>query len=155
MGQAHTFTARLEWSGASAGSTANYNSYKRSHQVHFPGRASIEMSAAPQYLGDGDRLNPEELFVAAISSCQMLTYLALAARAGIEVLAYADESEGTLAMQEWKMRMTRVILKPEIVVAEGTDPKKALDLFKKAHENCFIANSATTEVILHPKIILK
>lgn len=148
------FHTRLEWSEVEGQSTLDYESYPRSHQVYCPKKPPIEMSAAPQYQGDPNRLNPEELFTASIASCQMLTYLALASFAGIRVLSYTDEAEGVLAKKERKMQMVRILLRPKIVVAEGTDKEKALALVQKAHAQCFIANSITTEAIIQPNILV-
>jgi len=148
------FHTRLEWAEEAGRSTLDYERYPRSHRVHCPEKPPIEMSAAPQYQGDSNRLNPEELFTASIASCQMLTYLALASFAGIRVLSYTDEAEGILAKKERKMQMVRVILRPRIVVVEGTDKEKALALVQKAHAQCFIANSITTEAIIQPNVVV-
>ncbi|MGH7823205.1 MAG: OsmC family protein, partial [Candidatus Binatia bacterium] len=91
MATKHTFRARLVWQkGASTGGSAG------THRVELEGKQPLEISAAPQFHGDPSRANPEELFLASLASCQMLTYLALAARAGIDVLAYEDPAEATL-----------------------------------------------------------
>lgn len=148
------FHTRLEWVEGKGRTTLDYERYPRSHRVHCPEKPLIEMSAAPQYQGDPDRLNPEELFTASIASCQMLTYLALASFAGIRILSYTDEAEGILAKKERKMQIVRVILRPRIVVGEGTDREKAEALVEKAHTQCFIANSVTTEVNLQPSIVV-
>lgn len=148
------FHTRLEWLEEEGRSTLDYENYPRSHKVSCPKKPPIEMSAAPQYQGDSNRLNPEELFTTSIASCQMLTYLALASFAGIRVLSYTDEAEGVLAKQERKMQMVRVILRPRIVVAGGTDREKALALVQKAHAQCFIANSITAEAIIQPNVIV-
>ncbi|HIE65591.1 MAG: OsmC family protein [Nitrospira sp.] len=148
------FHTRLEWAEGEGRTTLDYESYPRSHRVLCPEKPLIEMSAAPQYQGDPNRLNPEELFTASIASCQMLTYLALASFAGIRVLSYTDEAEGVLAKKERKMQMVRVLLRPRIVVVEGTDKEKALALVQKAHTQCFIANSITTEAIIQPNIVV-
>jgi organic hydroperoxide reductase OsmC/OhrA len=148
------FHTRLEWAEGEGQTTLDYERYPRSHRVHCPEKPPIEMSAAPQYQGDPDRLNPEELFTASIASCQMLTYLALASFSGIRVLSYTDEAEGILAKKERKMQMVRLLLRPRIVVASGTNKEKALELVQKAHAQCFIANSVTTEVILQPSVVM-
>jgi organic hydroperoxide reductase OsmC/OhrA len=116
------------------------------------------MSSAPAFQGDPARHNPEELYVMALSSCQMLTYLAVAGRAGIEVLSYADDAEGILELAaavegRRKMKMTRVTMRPRIRVAAGTDVAAARSLVEKAHAGCFIANSVSCEVVLQPEVI--
>lgn len=152
----HHFTAHLTWrsAGRSAGRPGATGPAAGTHQVAFEGRPPVEVSAAPQYRGDPSRLNPEELFVAAIASCQLLTYLALALRAGVTVLAYEDRPQGTLAIADRKMRMTEVLLRPAITVAADTDPAKARELVEAAHDGCFIANSVACAVRVEPTITL-
>lgn len=150
----HYFHVRLEWTEGTSGSTLDYQAYSRSHEIKCPGKPSVSMSAAPQYLGDPARMNPEELMTMAISSCQMLTYLALAAAAGIRVLAYTDEAEGIMENREGKMWMTHVRLRPKILVPQGTDQEKALSLVEKAHSQCFIANSVKSEIVNQPEIVI-
>jgi organic hydroperoxide reductase OsmC/OhrA len=144
----HTYEARLEWRAGADGGVAG------THRVDFTGRPALEVSAAPQYRGDPTRLNPEELFVAALASCQLLTYLALARGAGVTVQRYEDHAVGTLAIAERKMRMTDVLLRPRITVAAGTDEGKASALVEKAHDGCFIANSVTCAVRVEAQIVI-
>lgn len=147
MGTAHHFEARLSWRAGATGLTAG------NHRIEFTGRPGLELSAAPQYQGDPSCLSPEDLFVASLSSCQMLTYRALAARAGVTVLAYDDHASGTLAIADKKMRMTEVVLRPRITLAGGADAAKALALVDTAHQNCFIASSVACAVRLEPEIV--
>lgn len=81
-----------------------------------------------------------------LSACHMLTYLAEAARAGVRVVAYFDAASGTMQMQQGKMRFTEVSLRPQVVVAAGSDPAQAQGLHERAHEHCFIANSVNFPV---------
>ena len=90
------------------------------HVVEFAGRPALAMSGAPQYRGDGSKLNPEELFAASLASCQLLTYLSLAPRAGVAVLAYDDTPQATLAIVEKKMRVAEVLLDQESSSAVST-----------------------------------
>ena len=143
----YQFEARLAWRAGAEGPAAS------THRVEFEGRPPVEVSAAPQYRGDPSRLSPEDLFVGALASCQLLTYLALAARAGIRVLGYEDRATGTLAIAERKMRMTEVLLRPRITVAAGSDTAKARALVDDAHAGCFIANSVASAVRLEPEIV--
>jgi organic hydroperoxide reductase OsmC/OhrA len=146
MATAHHFEGRLSWRAGGEGLTAG------NHQMVFAERPALELSGAPQYRGDPSRLSPEDLFVGALASCQMLSYLALAGRAGVTVLAYDDHAIGTLAIADKKMRMTEVVLHPRITVAAGADTAKALALVHTAHETCFIANSVACEVDIQPEI---
>jgi peroxiredoxin-like protein len=116
------------------------------------GAIGLPMSAAPEYHGDRDRANPEQLFVAALSSCHALTYLAVAARAGIEVVSYTDAAEGLLEAVDGRMRMTRVTLRPHVVIARDADLQRAHDLVARAHAGCVISNSVTAVVDIEPVI---
>ncbi len=148
MAARHTFRAHLRWAKGGEGSATS------NHRVEFEGRPSLEVSGAPQYRGDGSKLNPEELFLAALASCQMLTYVALAGRAGVDVLGYEDLAEATLAIADRRMRVTEVVLRPRIRVAAGTDESKARSLVESAHEGCFIANSVACAVRTEAEIVV-
>lgn len=140
MATKHTFRARLVWREGGDGVAAG------NHRLEMEGRPPLEMSAAPQYRGDPSRLNPEELFLGSLASCQMLTYLALASRAGIRVQSYEDDAEATLAIVDKKMRVAEVVLRPRIRIAPGSDEAKARSLVEAAHQGCFIANSVACAV---------
>ena len=92
------------------------------------------------------------MFVASLSACQALTYLFLAARNAIAVASYSDAAIGMLEMQDARMRMTRVVLRPHIVVADEATGRKARELVEKAHRACFIANSVRCIVEVNPTI---
>lgn len=143
----HHFEGRLAWRAGAAGPAAG------NHEVAFAGRPSLEVSAAPQYRGDASKLNPEELFVASLASCQLLTYLALAPRAGVTVLAYEDAPVGTLAIVDKKMRIAEVLLRPRITIAAGSDPEAARTLVERAHDGCFVGNSVACAVRIEPEIV--
>jgi organic hydroperoxide reductase OsmC/OhrA len=154
---ADAFNCHLVWSGAAAGPTVDANKYSRELTVSFPAAGGagaapppIAMSAAPAFKGDGSRLNPEVLLVSALSSCQALTYLFLAARAGVAVSAYTDDAEGHLGIVDGKMRVSRVTLRPVITLAPDADQAKAEGLIEKAHEQCFISSSVTTRITIEP-----
>jgi organic hydroperoxide reductase OsmC/OhrA len=143
----HTYEALLTWQAGGEGVAAG------NHRVEFADRPAVEVSAAPQYRGDPTRLNPEELFVAALASCQLLTYLALARGAGVTVRRYEDHAAGTLAIADRKMRMTEVRLRPRITISAGSDQGTARGLVEKAHDGCFIANSVACTVRIEPEIV--
>lgn len=140
MAATHHYEAHLAWRKGGEGVAAT------NHTVAFAGRPALEVSAAPEYRGDPTRLNPEELFVASLASCQALTYLVLAGRGGVDVVAYEDRARGTLTIRDKKMRMVEVVLRPCITLAPGTDEAKARALVDAAHDGCFIANSVACEV---------
>jgi organic hydroperoxide reductase OsmC/OhrA len=128
-----------------------YESYSRDHEWRFDGGVTVPGSANPAYLGtDSGTVDPEEAFVAALSSCHMLTFLAIAAKKRLVVDSYVDHAVGVMAKNEaGRMAVTRVTLHPEIVFAGEAPDEAALDrLHHLSHQECFIANSVTTEVVV-------
>lgn len=139
--------ARLLWERESE--DFSYQGYTRNHSWTFPSGTQVQASAAPTYLGDESRVDPEEAFVATIASCHMLTFLAIAARKRVVVDSYADRAVGVLAKNSsGKLAITNVTLNPKIVFAGGSSPDE--DALRRmhdlAHHECFIANSVVTEV---------
>lgn len=141
-------SAVIEWSRGGAPFTPD--DYPRDHTWRFEGGSTLNASAAPDYKGNADHANPEEAFVAALSSCHMLTFLALACKAKCEVDRYVDRAVGTLGKgDDGRMAMTRVTLRPEISFAGTAPDAETLEtLHEKAHKYCFIANSVRTEVVV-------
>jgi organic hydroperoxide reductase OsmC/OhrA len=126
-----------------------YEGYSRDHVWTFQGGSVVKASAAPEYKGNPALANPEEAFVAALSGCHMLTFLALAAKKRFVVDRYVDHAVGTLEKNaEGRLAITRVVLRPEITFGGESRPTAAdLDtLHDQAHHHCFIANSVRTEV---------
>ena len=151
---AETFRCQLQWSGAAKGPTADA-SYSRDLAITGETAPNLSMSAASSFKGDPARWNPEQLLVASLSACLALTYLHLAATNGIQVVAYADSGEGKLGLASGKMCITHVTLRPVITLAAGSDREKATGLVEKAHAQCFISNSVTTRVEIHPTIEMR
>ena len=141
--------ASLRWNRN--GKPFTYEGYSRDHEWIFDGGQRLTGSAAEAFLGSPEGVDPEEALVVALSSCHMLTLLAIAAKKGWTVESYDDDAEGTLGKNDaGKLSLTRVTLRPRIIFAEGKTPDaEALQrLHHQAHENCFIANSVKTEVVI-------
>ncbi|HSF20738.1 MAG TPA: OsmC family protein [Burkholderiales bacterium] len=138
--------ATVKWSRA--GKDFSYKTYSRDHVWSLNGN-DVPASATTAYLGNPNRVDPEAALVAALSSCHMLTFLALAANKGFVVESYEDAAVGHLEKNaQGKLALTRVDLHPKIVYG-GTKQPTAADLewlHDKAHKECFIANSVTTDV---------
>jgi organic hydroperoxide reductase OsmC/OhrA len=138
--------AKIEWQRSSADFT--YMTYNRAHDWQFTG-TKVPASAAKEYRGDENRVNPEDALVAALSSCHMLVFLAVAAKRKLSLDSYSDDAVGVLEKNaDGKLAITRVTLRPKIVWSAGVTVS-AEDLAKMhhdAHEGCFIANSVKTEV---------
>jgi organic hydroperoxide reductase OsmC/OhrA len=147
---ADVFTCRLAWSGT-LDSAWRIETFNRDLQVSFGG-VSLPMSAAPGFHGDPSRPNPEQLFVAALSACQALTFLFLAARDAVVIVGYDDDAEGLLQLDEGRRRMTEIVLRPRIRVVDAASVDKARALVVKAPRACYIANSVTAAVTIEPVI---
>ena len=133
--------------------TFTYDSYNRAHEWGFHG-VTVPASAAPDFRGDATMVNPEEAFVASLSSCHMLTFLALAAKKRFSLDSYSDEAVGYLEKNEsGRLAVTRVFLHPQIRWSQGVSVSQSdLDgLHHQAHEGCFIANSVKTTVTVEPR----
>ena len=105
--------------------------------------------------GDAAVLNPEQLLVMAASSCQMLWFLHVAAKARVDVIEYADAATGLMPMDVEPTRVTEITLRPRIVVASETTEARVRKLLHTAHEHCYIANSLTSSVAIEPEIELR
>ncbi len=137
----------LSWSRTTPDFEAR--SYSRDHEVTFKNGKSVAMSAAPAYRGSPECVDPEEMLVASLSSCHMLTFLFLASQKGLVVDQYEDDAVGRLERNEaGKLAITRVALRPTVTFApgKGVDGEALAALHHQAHEECFIANSVKTEV---------
>jgi len=140
----HTYFSHLVWEGSTGG---GYRAYSRDHRgLTPPARDEIGLSADPHFRGNDQLMNPEQLVVLAASSCQLLSFLAVAARAGLDVLGYEDDACGAMSEASTPARINTIDLSPTILVAPGTDPDQVLSLVEQAHHGCYIANSLNTEV---------
>jgi organic hydroperoxide reductase OsmC/OhrA len=143
------FSSHLEWTGARLRPPSDLAQFSRNLSVTVDGQ-TLAMSSAPAFHGDPGRVNPEQLYVAALSACQALTYLALAARKQLVVSGYADDAEGWLERVDGQLRMSRVRLRPHIVLPAHADERLARELVERAHQQCFIGNSVTAVVTIEP-----
>jgi organic hydroperoxide reductase OsmC/OhrA len=151
MSQVHRYRAECSWTGTTA---LGYDSYSREHTVQCPpAKAVSTMSGDPAFRGDPQLLNPEQLLVAAASSCQLLSFLAVAARARIDVVRYEDEAEADMPEDDRPMRITTIRLRPRITVAPGTDEAKVQKLVGLAHKECFIANTVTSKMDIQATVL--
>lgn len=153
------YTAKVLWQRHPL-EAFNDNRYSRRHTISFDGGAELAASSSPSVvplpLSDASAVDPEEMFVASLSSCHMLWFLSLAAAAGHRVQRYEDEAVGTMARNaEGRIAMTRVVLRPHVVFVSGTAAPEAnalQALHHEAHAKCFIANSVRTEVLCQPRL---
>ncbi|MCP2255658.1 Organic hydroperoxide reductase OsmC/OhrA [Prauserella aidingensis] len=145
------YETQLSWSGSTA---HGIRSYSRAHTAAAPpATAAVELSADPAFRGDPGLLNPEQLVVMAASSCQLLSFLGAAARAGIDVLAYEDRGTSRLDTAAEPVRLGTIQLDVTVQVAAGTDEPTVLDLAERAHRECFVASSLATPVRVRTTVV--
>ncbi len=148
----HRYAVRCRWSGSTGD---GYLTYDRGHEARVsPDVPVLRLSADPAFRGDARLLNPEQLLVTAVVSCQLLSFLAVAARARVEVRAYEDNGEGVMPEDEPPVRLTVITLHPRIRVAPGTSEAKVLHLVDVAHRECFVANSLRTEIRIEATVVV-
>ena len=149
MSREHNYRVNVIWTGNTGSGTSGYQAYKRDHEISVVGKPPIPGSSDPKFRGDAARYNPEELLVAALSTCHMLWYLHLCADAGIVVESYEDRAEGTMKeTTEGGSRFVSVKLRPHVRVIGSIEQAEALH--QRAHELCFIANSVNFPVEHEP-----
>ena len=137
--------AHIEWIRES--DDFRYENYNRSHSWHFESGIVVAASAASQFLGTEDRVDPEEAFVASIASCHMLTFVAICARKRIVVDSYSDRAIGYMEKNaRGKLAVTRVDLRPEIHFQDEPEASVIERIHHLSHGECFIANSVLTEI---------
>jgi organic hydroperoxide reductase OsmC/OhrA len=151
----HEYTAQLVWQRGDQAFTDNR--YSRRHQIRFDGGAELLASSSPNVLrvplSDPAGADPEELFVASLSSCHMLWFLSIAAQGRFCVDSYTDNAIGVMSKNsEGKVAMTTVTLRPEVRFSGAKLPstEEIAQMHHRAHEECFIANSVRTNVRCQP-----
>lgn len=146
--RSHTYETEVVWTGNQGTGTDTYRSYRRTHDVRgAAGAPVIPGSADPHFRGDADRWNPEQLQLAALSQCHMLSYLHVCAMNGVVVTAYTDAAVGTMEeTPDGGGHFTRALLRPSVQVASPEMAQKAQSLHSDAHRLCFIANSVNFPV---------
>jgi len=156
-------TAQIDWTRADAEFT--YQTYPRVHTITFANGHAVESSAAPGFEGDADKasggggskVDPEAMLVGAVSSCHMLTFLALAAKKRLVVESYTDHASGVLGKLDpdsggGKMAVTQITLRPEIKFVGDNPPDQdtVAAMHEKSHDHCFIANSVNCAITVKP-----
>lgn len=147
----HRYNVSLSWTGNKGAGTTGYTAYERSHTIAVNGKPQLLCSSDPSFRGDASRYNPEELFVASLSSCHMLWYLHLCSVAGIVVVEYTDDATGTMNENaDGSGQFTHVTLHPKVVITDASRSEEANLLHHKANEMCFIARSCNFPVTHEP-----
>ncbi len=145
------YTVNLLWKNESE--NFSYKNYDRTHSWKFEGGTFVKASAAPEYLGKKEFVNPEEAFAASLASCHMLTFLAIASIKKYTIEIYEDKAVAILGKNEkLRMAVTKLFLRPKITFIGDNIPDKTIidEMHHRAHTECFIANSVLTEIIIEP-----
>jgi len=151
-GHDHTYRTSLTWSGSTG---VGYERYERAHEVGAaPARDRLSLSADPSFGGDTSQLNPEQLLVASASSCQLLSFLAVSARARLDVVSYTDDAVAVMVADDLPVRLTRIDLRPAITLADSDRGRPSEERLRRlcylAHGECYVANSLRTDVVVEP-----
>lgn len=150
----HAYAVEVEWTGAGAEGTSTYRSYTRDHVIRVDGLPDILGSADPTFRGDRTRHNPEQLLLASLAQCHMLSYLHQAASRGIVVTAYRDAASGTMVTEGTGGRFTQAVLRPVVTITDASQAADALDAHAQANRDCFIASSVAFPVLHEPAIVV-
>jgi organic hydroperoxide reductase OsmC/OhrA len=149
----HNYELRIEWTGNTGEGTNTYRSYSRDYTITAEGKPQILGSSDPSFRGDPSRYNPEDLLVASLSACHMLSNLHLCAVNHVTVLDYRDSALGLMdENSDGSAQFTRVTLRPVVKALPSDDQTKAHALHDQAHHLCFIARSVNFPVDVAPTI---
>ncbi len=152
MAKDHDYLVHVQWQGNRGAGTSGYRDYSRAHLISADGNShAIEGSSDRPFHGDAERWNPEELLLAALSQCHMLSYLHVAVTRGIVVTSYEDNAVGTMRQEGDGGRFTSVTLRPSVTISAG-DPQDAIDAHDEAERLCFIASSVNFPVHHEPSV---
>lgn len=146
----HHYALGLSWLGNRGSGTSGYRDYGRDVVVTAAGKPDLHGSADVPFRGDGTRWNPEELLVAALAQCHLLSYLHSAVGHGIVVVDYADAPVGTMRQVGQGGRFTSVVLRPRVTITDPAQVELARSIHREASDNCFVAASVSFPVTHEP-----
>lgn len=148
----HQYKLQITWTGNRGEGTSQYDAYDRDHILEVDGKPDLQLSSDPEFLGNPEKLNPEELLVASLAGCHMLWYLHLCAENEITVISYMDHAEGTMTAKNGGLQFSEVNLNPIVDISNSDSPSDAERVHELAHERCFIARSVNFPVKISPSI---
>lgn len=147
----HNYQIAIEWTGNRGTGTDTYRGYGRDHIIRADGLPDIAGTADPTFHGDKNRWNPEQLLLAALSQCHMLSYLHVAVTHGVVITGYQDHASGTLRLnRDNSGEFTQVVLRPQVSLADDSQRELADSLHQQANRVCFIARSVNFPVLHEP-----
>lgn len=143
----HNYKLTLKWTGNKGTGTSGYRAYDRNHEILIEGKTTLLGSADPSFHGDKTAYNPEDLLLASLSACHMMSYLHVCVKAGIVVTDYIDNATGIMVVNaDGSGRFIEVTLNPIVTITEESLLAKANELHAAANQLCFIANSVNFPV---------
>lgn len=151
----HHYATTITWTGNKGEGTTRYDAYERAHTLSVTGKPDILCSSDTPFRGEASKHNPEDMLLAALSSCHMLWYLHLCADAGIIVTAYTDHATGVMEQDAGGGgHFKEVMLHPVVTITDPAMIDKAIALHNGAHNKCFIANSVNFPVRHVPECLI-
>ncbi len=150
----HHYALTVAWQGNRGTGTSGYRDYSRDCRLTADGKPDLLGSADPTFRGDRARWNPEELLVAALSQCHLLSYLHSAVTHGVVVTAYTDAPVGTMSQEGQGGQFTSVVLRPRVTITDPAQVALARSIHREASDNCFIAASVSFPVTHEPEILV-
>lgn len=156
MDKVHNYNLTIKWTGNNGTGTSDYRAYERSHIIQTENKVDIAGSSDPAFRGDKTKHNPEELLLASLSTCHMLSYLHVCVVNGVVVVDYTDNATGKMAeTRNGGGHFEEVMLNPVVTVKDSSMIEKANQLHHKASELCFIASSVNFPVLHNPTCLVK
>ncbi|XAS70560.1 OsmC family protein [Micrococcaceae bacterium Sec5.1] len=147
----HHYALTVRWTGNLGVGTESYRGYSRDHDVDIPGLPILKGSSDPTFHGDRTRYNPEQLLLAALAQCHMLSFLHVAVRHGVVVTGYEDNAEGVMKLnRDGSGQFESVTLKPHVTIADPAHSALMAQLHHEANHVCFIARSVNFPVLHEP-----
>ncbi len=151
----HRYALTVRWTGNRGEGTASYRGYSRAHDVEIPGLPVLSGSADPTFHGDRDRYNPEQLLLAALAQCHMLSFLHVAVKHGVVVTGYEDRAGGLMRTnRDGSGQFESVTLSPRVSVTAPISADRMEALHAEANKVCFIARSVNFPVLHHPETVV-
>jgi organic hydroperoxide reductase OsmC/OhrA len=151
----HRYALTVRWTGNLGEGTASYRGYSRDHDVEIPGLPVLQGSADPAFHGDRSRYNPEQLLLAALSQCHMLSFLHVAVKHGVVVTAYEDRAEALMRTnRDGSGQFESATLKPRVTLAAPVAEEVMAELHAGANRLCFIARSVNFPVLHEPSFLV-
>ncbi|MFC8409000.1 OsmC family protein [Arthrobacter sp. NPDC057259] len=143
----HNYALTVTWTGNLGEGTSGYRAYSRDHDIEIPGLPVLKGSADPTFRGDPGRYNPEQLLLAALSQCHMLSFLHVAVEHGVVVTGYRDRAEGLMRTnRDGSGQFESVTLRPVVATKDPVSPEALAEMHHEANLLCFIARSVNFPV---------